>query len=506
MADAPEPDDYVLASGVGHTVGELATIAFPSVGLDSRDYVAVDDALRRPPEATPSVGDPDRARRKLGWRPEISFEQLVEGMVRHDVRELQEAVGRPGRDVDWPHWMPSVGVIGLGYVGPAARRRVRRRGLRRGRGRHRRAPDRGAQGGRSYIEDVPPRRSRAVAGPFHGDHRLRALADGRRSPDLRPDAADREPRTGSRAADRLRSRSRACCAPGSWSCSSPLPSRARRGRSSRRCWKQRACRGQGFHARLFARARRPGPHRLHAAQHPEAHRRHDRGLRRARAALYAHVCDDLVRSRAPRPPSSRSCSRTSSARSTSRSSTSSRCSTDRMGIDVWEVIDAAATKPYGFMRFSPGPGMGGHCLPVDPFYLSWRAREFDMSTEFIELAGKINQQMPYHCVGKAERMLNDAEQAGPRLADRDHRRRLQAERRRPARVAGAEDHRVAAGTRRGGRLPRPARAGAPGVRTREHRLDGALPGAGLAIIVTAHDGSTTTTSRCSATRYSTCAA
>ncbi len=71
---------------------------------------------------------------------------------------------------------------------------------------------------------------------------------------------------------------------------------------------------------------------------------------------------------------------------------------DRMGIDIWEVVDAAATKPYGFMRFEPGPGMGGHCLPVDPFYLSWRAREFDMATEFIELAGKVNQQMPYHCV------------------------------------------------------------------------------------------------------------
>jgi UDP-N-acetyl-D-glucosamine dehydrogenase len=81
--------------------------------------------------------------------------------------------------------------------------------------------------------------------------------------------------------------------------------------------------------------------------------------------------------------------------------------TDRMGIDIWEVVDAAATKPYGFMRFEPGPGMGGHCLPVDPFYLSWRAREFDMATEFIELAGKINQQMPYHCVAKAQRALND---------------------------------------------------------------------------------------------------
>jgi len=80
--------------------------------------------------------------------------------------------------------------------------------------------------------------------------------------------------------------------------------------------------------------------------------------------------------------------------------------TDRMGIDIWEVLDAASTKPYGFMPFSPGPGMGGHCLPVDPFYLSWRAREFDMSTEFIELAGKVNQQMPYHCVEKAQRALN----------------------------------------------------------------------------------------------------
>jgi UDP-N-acetyl-D-glucosamine dehydrogenase len=80
---------------------------------------------------------------------------------------------------------------------------------------------------------------------------------------------------------------------------------------------------------------------------------------------------------------------------------------DRMGIDVWEVIDAAATKPYGFMRFEPGPGMGGHCLPVDPFYLAWKAREYDLSTEFIELAGKVNQAQPYFCVQKIERTLNE---------------------------------------------------------------------------------------------------
>jgi UDP-N-acetyl-D-glucosamine dehydrogenase len=80
---------------------------------------------------------------------------------------------------------------------------------------------------------------------------------------------------------------------------------------------------------------------------------------------------------------------------------------DRMGIDIWEVIDAASTKPYGFMRFEPGPGMGGHCLPVDPFYLAWKAREHDFSTEFIELAGKVNQAAPYLAVEKVERKLNE---------------------------------------------------------------------------------------------------
>ena len=83
--------------------------------------------------------------------------------------------------------------------------------------------------------------------------------------------------------------------------------------------------------------------------------------------------------------------------------------TDRMNIDIWEVVEAAATKPYGFMRFDPGPGMGGHCLPVDPFYLTWRAREFDMATEFIELAGKVNMNMPHFCLERIERALNDEE-------------------------------------------------------------------------------------------------
>ncbi len=79
---------------------------------------------------------------------------------------------------------------------------------------------------------------------------------------------------------------------------------------------------------------------------------------------------------------------------------------DRMGIDVWEVIDAASTKPFGFMRFEPGPGLGGHCIPIDPFYLTWKAREYDFTTEFIELAGKVNQAMPYYCRSKISQALN----------------------------------------------------------------------------------------------------
>jgi len=81
---------------------------------------------------------------------------------------------------------------------------------------------------------------------------------------------------------------------------------------------------------------------------------------------------------------------------------------DRLKIDVWEVIDAASTKPFGFMRFEPGPGMGGHCLPIDPFYLAFKAREHGFYPEFIELAGKINQAQPEFCAERIERALNDS--------------------------------------------------------------------------------------------------
>jgi UDP-N-acetyl-D-glucosamine dehydrogenase len=125
------------------------------------------------------------------------------------------------------------------------------------------------------------------------------------------------------------------------------------------------------------------------------------------AAVYGRVCEQIVRVASPE-----AAEMTKLLENIFRSVNIALVNelailSDRMGIDIWEVVDAAATKPYGFMRFEPGPGMGGHCLPVDPFYLTWRAREFHMSTEFIELAGKINQQMPYYCVERIERALND---------------------------------------------------------------------------------------------------
>ncbi len=124
-------------------------------------------------------------------------------------------------------------------------------------------------------------------------------------------------------------------------------------------------------------------------------------------ALYGLVCDDLVPVSSPEPAELAKLLENvfRSVNIALVNELAMLC--DRMGIDVWEVIDAAATKPYGFMRFDPGPGMGGHCLPVDPFYLSWKAREFGQPTEFIELAGEVNQRMPEFCVARIARALND---------------------------------------------------------------------------------------------------
>jgi UDP-N-acetyl-D-glucosamine dehydrogenase len=161
---------------------------------------------------------------------------------------------------------------------------------------------------------------------------------------------------------------------------------------------------------------------------------------------------------------------------------------DRMAIDIWEVVDAAATKPFGFMRFDPGPGMGGHCLPVDPFYLSWKAREHDFTAEFIELAGKVNQHAPYVSVEKVERALNDLGKPvrGARIAILG-----------VSYKAGVGDIRESPALKIIGRLGRlgasivyhdPFVPTLPAFGLQGASLDEALQGADLAVIVTAHPG------------------
>ncbi|MGI8750160.1 MAG: nucleotide sugar dehydrogenase [Thermoleophilaceae bacterium] len=140
---------------------------------------------------------------------------------------------------------------------------------------------------------------------------------------------------------------------------------------------------------------------------------------RARAVgLYKHVCDEVVEVSGPEAAELSKLLENvfRSVNIALVNELAMLC--ERMGIDVWEVVEAAATKPYGFMPFSPGPGMGGHCLPVDPFYLAWKAREYGQPTEFVELAGEVNQRMPEFCVELIAQALNDHSKAvrGSRVA------------------------------------------------------------------------------------------
>ncbi len=126
----------------------------------------------------------------------------------------------------------------------------------------------------------------------------------------------------------------------------------------------------------------------------------------------------------------------------------------KMDIDVWEVIDAAKTKPFGFMPFYPGPGLGGHCIPIDPFYLSWKARQSGFECRFIELAGHVNASMPDYVVERVADALNNSRKAINGSQDSHLRRRIQARRERHARIAGARHHRAALTTRGGDLLQR----------------------------------------------------
>ena len=342
--------------------------------------------------------------------------------------------------------------------------------------------------GRSHVEDVPDESLRAIGERFHADHPLRGPREGRRDRRRRADARSRATASRTSAADRVRDR--ACRgAPGwasSWS-SSRRPTRAPRATSS--C---RSSRSPGLpQGATSTRPSRPSGSTRAAPTTPCATRR------RSWAGLPTSACERASSSTARSATTSCEVSTPEAAELTKLLENVFRSVNialvnelailcDRMGIDIWEVVEAAATKPYGFMSFKPGPGHGRHCLPVDPFYLAWRAREFDMQTEFIELAGEVNQRMPYFCVERIARALNDHVEAGARLAGR----RSSASPTSPAsgdlrESPGAEDHAAAARAGRRARLPRRLRARAARARPALGRGPRMRD---CAVIVTAHPG------------------
>jgi len=169
--------------------------------------------------------------------------------------------------------------------------------------------------------------------------------------------------------------------------------------------------GEGFHLAYSPERIDPGRSDNQIASTPKVVGGMTPACLERAAAVYGEVCDEVVRVSSPEA-AELSKLLENIFRSVNIALVNELAQlTDRLGIDIWEVIDAASSKPFGFMRFEPGPGMGGHCLPVDPFYLAYKARQHDFYTEFVELAGKINQSHPLFCVSKIQRALNDAGKA-----------------------------------------------------------------------------------------------
>ncbi len=309
-----------------------------------------------------------------------------------------------------------VAVIGAGYVGlPLAVRFAADR--HEGRVRRSRPGARSRRSWRaaSYVGDVPD----DELGPLVRDELLSATTDfdvvarRRRGDHLRADAAHAEPRARHvvHPLGRREHRHAPAARAGRRARVDHVPRHDQRP-AARRSWRRRAW----SPATTSTSPCRPSASTRAAPTSPSATRRRSsaasrRPAPRRRWRSTGPAATSWCRCRRPTPPSSRSCSRTSSARSTSRSSTRWRSCATAWGSTSGRSSRPPRTKPFGFMKFLPGPGLGGHCLPLDPFYLAWRAREFDYYTEFIELAGKVNENMPYFCMAKIARALNGVERS-----------------------------------------------------------------------------------------------
>ena len=316
--------------------------------------------------------------------------------------------------------------------------------------------------------DRPRRRSPPATAGLLPEQRLCRPAALRRHPDLRADAADREPRAGSLVRRRPRPRrSPRTCAAASWSSSRarPIPAPPTRwcGRSSSAAG---CVAGRDFHLAFSPEREDPNNASFTTRTIPKLVGGVTPGAATSAAALYGAVIERVV------PVSSASVAEAAKLleniyRSVNIALVNElKVLFDRMGLNVWEVIDAAATKPFGFTPFYPGPGLGGHCIPIDPFYLTWRARQFELTTRFIELAGEVNLAMPAYVVERLGGRAQRARQAASRARSPDPRRRVQARSRRRPRIAGVQAHRAAAAQARAIQLPRSVRAGAaPGAAT-----------------------------------------
>ena len=263
--------------------------------------------------------------------------------------------------------------------------------------------------GESYIEDIPSAALAPLGERLHTDHRHADLAScdaviicvptpltGSREPDLTYllDAGQALSPASSRRA--------------SSSCSSRPPTRARPASAWRRSSRSPASPpARDFHLAFSPERIDPGRTDYTVRTTPKLVGGMTAACTERARELYALICDEVVVLSSPEAAELSKLLENifRSVNIAFVNELAQLC--DRLEIDVWEVIDAASTKPFGFMRFEPGPGMGGHCLPVDPFYLAFKAREHDFYPEFIELAGKMNQAQPAFCAERIERALND---------------------------------------------------------------------------------------------------
>ena len=270
--------------------------------------------------------------------------------------------------------------------------------------------------GKSYIKHIPSETvAEAVrAGTFSAATRFRPNPGSGRDHYLRADAAQQEPGAGHFLHPRHRQEHRArICARGCWWCWNPPPIPARRTKTCARCSRSAPASkpGADFHLAFSPEREDPGNPDSKVALIPKVVGGYTPACLEKAVALYSMAVKTVV------PVSScRAAEATKLLENTFRGVNIALVNElkmvySAMGIDVWEVINAAKTKPFGFMPFYPGPGLGGHCIPIDPFYLTWKAREYGQNTRFIELAGEINTAMPEYVVHRVADALNDRQKA-----------------------------------------------------------------------------------------------